>query len=181
MPSRLREPLVALTLALGFAVTGCAHSAKLTAAPAATPPAPVAHNGAPAAPAPAPPVPSASSAPSPAAASEYEDAFFDFDQSALRADARTALDEDAKELRTSPKTVVRIEGNCDERGTIEYNLALGERRAQAAKTYLMNEGVPASRIQTISYGKEHPFASGHDEAAWAKNRRDHMDVHQGPA
>jgi peptidoglycan-associated lipoprotein len=71
-----------------------------------------------------------------------------------------------------------VEGNCDERGTVEYNLALGQRRADAAKNYLVSLGIPADRLKTISFGKSKPFDPGHDEAAWAKNRRDHFVVQQ---
>ena len=105
---------------------------------------------------------------------EFEPAFFDFDSFALRDDARTALDRDARMLRDNRGTHVTIEGHCDERGTVEYNQALGEKRAQAARDYLVAAGIEASRIQIISYGKERPFAEGHDESAWQQNRRSHF-------
>jgi peptidoglycan-associated lipoprotein len=76
------------------------------------------------------------------------------------------------ELEKNPGAVIRIEGNCDERGTVEYNLALGEKRAKAALDYLVKMGIDPSRISTVSYGKERPMDPGHTEAAWAKNRRD---------
>ncbi len=181
MFARPCERLFALTLVLvAIGGAGCAHGAKLAAAPAEPVTKPAVHGAAPPVAAQATPTPGGVS-PSPPMAASYEDAFFDFDQSALRTDARQALDEDAQQLRRHAKATVEIEGNCDERGTIEYNLALGERRAQAAKAYLENSGVSASRIKTISYGKEHPFDPGHNEAAWAKNRRDHVDVKTGPA
>ena len=101
-------------------------------------------------------------------------AFFDFDSYALRDDARKALDTDAQLLRDHSNLSITIEGHCDERGTAEYNQALGERRAQAARDYLAAAGVDASRIQIISYGKERPFDSGHDEQSWAQNRRAHV-------
>ena len=97
---------------------------------------------------------------------------FDFDKSDLRADALDQLKKNAEWLKANAMYRVRIEGNCDERGTVEYNLALGDHRAAAAKTYLVRAGIDASRIETISYGEEHPVDSGHNESAWAKNRRD---------
>jgi peptidoglycan-associated lipoprotein len=102
--------------------------------------------------------------------------FFDFDKSDIRADQRARADSWADWLKKYPQVTVVIEGNCDERGTREYNLALGERRASAAKSYLVAKGISAGRIQTISYGKERPAVLGSDEAAWAQNRRDVMVV-----
>jgi len=103
-----------------------------------------------------------------------EDAFFDFDDFSLRQDAKSALEKDGKYLGKSSVTKVVIEGHCDERGSVEYNLALGEKRARAAKDYLVSYGIPGGRLTTISYGKERPFDPGHDEEAWAKNRRAHV-------
>lgn len=103
-----------------------------------------------------------------------EDIYFDFDQSILRSDAQEILKRKAEWLLNNPSASVVIEGNCDERGSAEYNLALGDRRAQSAKTFLVDMGVSASRISTISYGEEKPVDRGHTEAAWAKNRRDHF-------
>jgi peptidoglycan-associated lipoprotein len=96
--------------------------------------------------------------------------FFDFDKYDLSAEARAQLEKQAAWLKTYPQITVLVAGNCDERGTREYNLALGERRATAAKNYLVALGVDANRIQTISYGKERPSVLGSDEAAWAQNR-----------
>lgn len=96
---------------------------------------------------------------------------FDFDSYALDADARAILDRQAAWLADYPNVQVTVEGHADERGTREYNLALGERRAGAARTYLAGRGVAASRISTISYGKERPAVDGSNEAAWAQNRR----------
>src|SRR5574341_1993269 len=90
--------------------------------------------------------------------------------SAIRGDQKTALESDFEWLKAHPGAKVRIEGNCDERGTAEYNLALGERRAETVKTSLMAEGIAADRISTISYGKERPFVLGHDENAWEGTR-----------
>jgi peptidoglycan-associated lipoprotein len=102
------------------------------------------------------------------------DAFFGFDESALPADAQAALNLSADWLKKHPEYNVLIEGHCDERGTEQYNLALGDRRANTAKQYLTTLGVDASRMRTVSYGEERPFDQGHDEAAWAKNRRAHL-------
>ncbi len=109
-------------------------------------------------------------------ASEFADIHFAFDRSDLRPDAREILTTHATWLKAHPEYVVRIEGNCDERGTVEYNLALGERRATSAMKYLVDLGVDQSRITTISYGKERPLDPEHNEEAWAKNRRDHFVV-----
>ncbi|MGZ3648987.1 MAG: peptidoglycan-associated lipoprotein Pal [Syntrophales bacterium] len=109
-------------------------------------------------------------------ASEFADINFAFDRFDLRPEARKILDIHAKWLSAHPEFVVRIEGNCDERGTAEYNLALGQRRAASAMKYLVDLGVGQNRLSTISYGKERPLDPGHDEEAWAKNRRDHFSV-----
>jgi len=97
--------------------------------------------------------------------------FFDTDMSTIRADGRQTLDRQAEWLKKYTQYQITIAGHCDERGTREYNLALGERRANAARQYLIAQGVPAARIKTISYGKERPDPIGSDEAAWARNRR----------
>ena len=97
--------------------------------------------------------------------------FFDFDKAVITAAAEKTLKRQAAWLKQYAGATVTIEGHCDERGTREYNLALGERRATAAKNYLVALGVEASRIATISYGKERPDALGHNEAAWSQNRR----------
>jgi peptidoglycan-associated lipoprotein len=102
--------------------------------------------------------------------------YFGYDSAELSAEARAALDVNAGVLKKYPAWTVTIEGHCDERGTAEYNLALGERRAAAAQSYMVALGVPASRVKTVSYGKEFPFDPGHDEAAWAKNRRAHFVI-----
>ena len=102
--------------------------------------------------------------------------YYDYDSADLSAEARAALDANAATLKKYTTWAVTIEGHCDERGTAEYNLALGERRAAAAQSYVAALGIPASRIKTVSYGKEFPFDPGHDEAAWAKNRRAHFVI-----
>jgi len=105
------------------------------------------------------------------AASAGDRIFFAFDRSDITAEARQILARQADWLRRYPNVTVTIEGHCDERGTREYNLALGERRAQAAKNVLVASGIPASRISTISYGKERPAVVGSSEESYAQNRR----------
>ena len=102
--------------------------------------------------------------------------FFDFDSALLREDARPVLQKVAGVAQAHHQATVRIEGNCDEVGTVEYNLALGEHRAIQAKDYLTKLGVPPTRIKTVSYGSQRPKASGHDEQAHAQNRRDDLIV-----
>ena len=125
---------------------------------------------------PAAPKPEAAGADARGAGKEsvLKDAFFDYDKSSIRPDAKPNLDENAKWLKANPNAALTIEGHCDERGTREYNLGLGQRRAKAAKDYLVSAGIDAKRIKIISYGKERPFASGHDESAWQLNRRAHF-------
>jgi peptidoglycan-associated lipoprotein len=101
-------------------------------------------------------------------------AFFDFDRADLREDARTTLASDADLLKRYTTFQFLIEGHCDDRGTEAYNLALGERRAAAAREYLASMGVDTSRMKTVSYGKEKPFCSQDDEPCWQSNRRDHL-------
>lgn len=102
----------------------------------------------------------------------FETAYFDFDKSELRQDARDTLSKNADiMLKTKTDVNVKIEGHCDERGSLEYNLALGERRAKSALQYLLTLGVPAKRLSTVSYGEEKPAVQGSNEEAWAKNRR----------
>ncbi len=102
------------------------------------------------------------------------DAYFDYDRADVRPDARDALAKTAEFLRSYPQLKVTIEGHCDERGSTEYNLALGDRRAQAAKNFLVSLGVPAERMETVSYGKEKPVCTTSDETCWQKNRRAHF-------
>lgn len=102
--------------------------------------------------------------------------FFALDSSEIDSAGRTALDANAAVLKQSASWVVTVEGHCDERGTAEYNLALGERRAAAARAYLVSLGISADRLRTVSYGKEFPFDPGHDESAWSKNRRAHFVI-----
>jgi len=108
--------------------------------------------------------------------SPFQPVFYLLDSSELDQAGQQALNANAEVLRKYPTWIITIEGHCDERGTAEYNLALGEKRALAAKTYLVSLGVPADRVRTVSYGKEFPFDPGHDEGAWSKNRRAHFVV-----
>jgi peptidoglycan-associated lipoprotein len=105
-----------------------------------------------------------------------QDAFFDYDQSDLRDDARTALSANAEWLKRHPSIQILIEGHADERGTSAYNLALGDRRANAARDYLDSLGVAASRVRTVSYGKERPFCTDSTEDCWQQNRRGHFVI-----
>jgi peptidoglycan-associated lipoprotein len=107
-------------------------------------------------------------------AQNVKDAFFDLDSSDLREDARAALTKDAEFFRTYGNVRVSIEGHCDERGSTEYNLGLGQRRASAAKNYLISLGISADRIDTTSWGKERPACTEHNEACWQQNRRAHF-------
>jgi peptidoglycan-associated lipoprotein len=167
----------ALTLLLlgAAAVAGCAKKA-ITPAPQAPAPPPAA--------APATPAPAPAPAPPPAPqvqASDFGDVYFEFDRSELSPEARETLDRSARLLRDHASLSVTLEGHCDERGTVEYNLALGQRRADAARDYLVGAGVPASRVQTVSYGKERPVCTDHAESCWSKNRRVHTVMHENPA
>ena len=111
-----------------------------------------------------------------------QDAYFDFNRHNIRPDAEKALAADAKTLgeilRQYPNYKLTIQGNCDERGSDEFNLALGDARASAAKDYLASLGVPAAQLNTVSFGKEHPVCTEHDESCWQKNRRVHITQEQ---
>ena len=107
---------------------------------------------------------------------ESENIYFDFDKSELKPKAREVLTKKATWLRAHPEFAVRIEGHCDERGTNEYNLALGERRANAAWKFLNALGISGTKITTVSYGEERPADPGHNESAWSKNRRDEFKL-----
>lgn len=102
---------------------------------------------------------------------QFQTVYFDFDKYNLRPDAKAALDANYQLLTEYGDAIVKIEGHCDERGTVEYNLSLGEKRARAAMEYLVGLGISANRVSIISYGKERPAVMGSDEAAWSKNRR----------
>ena len=165
---------------------GCAkkQTVKSEGAPGAAPAPPVAVKEAPVKEAPAAPVavvpatPPAAAAPGVAVTeeklSQFDDVGFDFDKSVVKEDGRKTCRVVADYLKKNPKTKLLIEGHCDERGTSEYNLALGERRATAVMTYLVSLGVSKANLSTISFGKEKPLDPGHNEEAWAKNRRAHF-------
>jgi len=108
--------------------------------------------------------------------SPFQPVFFAYDQDDIDSLGQQALNNNAQLMKKYPTWVVTIEGHSDERGTAEYNLALGERRALAARNYLVSLGIPADHLRTVSYGKEFPFETGHDEASWSKNRRAHFVV-----
>jgi peptidoglycan-associated lipoprotein len=173
--------VVALAAVVAF---GACHK---KVAPAPPPPPPVA----PEAPPPAPPPPPKPEAPpvvdeyarlKAMSAEEIEktgllkEIFFDFDKSDIREQDRPTLAQDADALKKYDFIRITVEGHCDARGTVEYNLALGEQRARAARDYLASLGVAADRLRVVSFGKERPLDPGHDEAAWVKNRRDHFAV-----
>ena len=107
-------------------------------------------------------------------ARDVKDAYFDYDKAEIRADAQQALSSTADFLKAHPSVKVTIEGHCDERGSTEYNLGLGDRRASAVKQYLVSLGVPASQMTTVSFGKEKPFCTEHNETCWQQNRRGHF-------
>ena len=158
--------LLILPLFLGLVFSGCAcpcQKKQAAAEPAETV-------------APPPEVKEEVPPPAPEPAVSLEPIFFDFDKSNITPDAKAILDKNAEWISKNPTAKIRIEGNCDERGTNEYNMALGERRATSAKQYLVTSGIAANRLTMVSYGEEKPLDPGHDEAAWAKNRRDDFKV-----
>jgi len=177
----MKHLFIAVLIVLGIiAVTGCAHKEitqtpeKNQATPAPTP-----------TPTPKAEVPRETPSEAPGVTSEInpgvrdlntkiEDIHFDFDKSDIKNNEKPILKNLYGMLSANTKANVVIEGNCDDRGTGEYNLALGERRANAAKSYLVTLGVPSTRIRTISYGKEKPLCTESTEECWAKNRRDHF-------
>ncbi len=176
-------------------VTACTARSSSVTPPEPPPPAPEASASpvvppppAPPPPAPAPPAPLVPPEPIPRDTFEsrsldelnrespLETVFFDYDSAELGDEARDALLANAALLNSYRSWVVTIEGHCDERGTAEYNLGLGERRAFAARNYLLELGIPAQRVRTVSYGKEFPFDPAHNERAWAQNRRAHFVI-----
>jgi peptidoglycan-associated lipoprotein len=169
--------VLALSVAALMAV-GCAkkQTVKSEGAPAEVGEAPVKE---------APPAPVAVAPATPPAAapgvavteeklSQFDDVRFDFDKSEVKEDGRKTCRVVADYLKKHPQAKMLVEGHCDERGTAEYNMALGERRATAVLTYLVSLGVPKAALSTVSFGKEKPLDPGHDEGAWAKNRRAHF-------
>ncbi len=177
------KPIVLITVSVAFLSVGCSSKPKPAAAPetkpvvAAVTPVPVE--------APLADVERKPETPVSLSIEELnrkgylKDAFFDYNRYEIRQDQRDTLEKDAAWLREHPTVKITVEGHCDERGTAQYNMALGQQRAQAVKDYLVGLGIDSSRIQIISYGNERPFAVGHDEKAWAQNRRDHFLVTAG--
>jgi peptidoglycan-associated lipoprotein len=166
--SQLDHHLVPVLLAIGIA-GACSHTQTPEVAAPAHPQAVAVERPRPAPPAPPPPAAEPTDDPKP---SKELAVYFDFDSALLRDDARPILQKVAGMAKNRRSGSVRIEGNCDEVGTVEYNLALGEHRAIQAKDYLTRLGVPAGHIQTVSYGSQHPKDPGHDDQAHAQNRRD---------
>lgn len=179
--------ILSLCLALALGAAACGKKPAPTTAP--PPPPPVA----PPVPPPPPPPPAPPAAPAPAPLSEEEifarksleelnaerpltDVYFDLDGAVLRDDARAPLQKDAEWMRKWGSTRVSVEGHCDERGSAEYNLALGERRAAAVKDYLVSLGIGADRVLTVTKGKESPFCTESSESCWQQNRRGHFII-----
>jgi peptidoglycan-associated lipoprotein len=170
--ARFTTSLVVLSL-----VAACASEQKKEEAAPGVAPAPAPR----AAPAPAPSVPSAQpTQPAPVAGSPLNDpksmlfkrsVFYDYDQYSIKTDYRSLVEAHARYLRDNPGANITIEGNCDERGSREYNIALGQRRAEGVKSMLKVLGVPERQVETVSLGEEKPKASGHDEQSWSQNRR----------
>jgi peptidoglycan-associated lipoprotein len=189
--SSVRPALMLIAVLLVLTISACGKKKPPVARPSPPPP-PSATSTAPSRP-PAPPEPvseptivppepvrddaiSAASLDDLNKSSPLKPVFFELDSSDLSGAAQRALDENASLLKRYPSWTITVEGHCDERGTAEYNLALGERRALAARAYLVSLGIPADRLRTVSYGKEFPFDPGHDDGAWGKNRRAHFVI-----
>ncbi len=188
--TRKMNALMVLAMLVAMVVGACAKKTPPVARP--MPPPAVTNTGTlPPAP---PPPPSPVSEPVPVPPMPVEDAigskslddlnrdsplkplFFDVDSADVNTEGQQLLQANAAVLKKFPAWQVTIEGHCDERGTAEYNLALGERRALAARTYLVSLGIPADKVKTVSYGKEFPFDAGKDDSAWSKNRRAHFVI-----
>jgi len=166
-----RYAAAALVALLALAAPGCAKK------PAKTPPVPAASTQTPTPTPPTPPPTPPAPAPTPepakpqVTAHDLQVVYFAYDSFTLDDAARATLDANAKLLRDNPELNPSVDGHTDERGTVEYNQALGQKRAEAVQQYLVDAGIPVTRFRVISYGKERPADEGHDEAAWAKNRR----------
>jgi peptidoglycan-associated lipoprotein len=177
-----RAGLAAMILLSAASLAACATKPKpAPVAEAPPPPPPPAPPPPPEAPPPPPPGPTG---PTPGSTQDFvinagDLVYFDYNQYAVRDDARPILNRQAAWLLRYPAVHVRIEGNCDERGTREYNFALGSRRANAVRDYLVGRGLTTARIETISYGKEKPIDTGTGEEAWTHNRNAHSVITQG--
>jgi len=185
---RAARAAAAVALVLALAVAGCGKKHPPVARPIPPPPPPAETPVTP----PSEPAPPVAETPAPAPVAEdsvaagsldeinknspLQPVFFGLDASEVDGAGQKVLEANAEILKRYASWQISIEGHCDERGTAEYNLALGERRALAARNYLVSLGVAADRVKTVSYGKEFPFDPGHTEAAWAKNRRAHFVV-----
>ncbi len=191
MPRRLLLPCSALLILALVTVSACGGKKPPVARPTTPPPSTSTGGTKPPAPPepvvepqPVPPEPTVSSADTMRdrslddinKQSPLQPVFFELDSAEVSAEGQKTLAADAEVLKKYTSWVISIEGHCDERGTAEYNLALGERRALAARTYLVSLGIPPERMRTVSYGKEFPFDPNHTEDAWAKNRRAHFVV-----
>ena len=177
---RLQVLPIFSVLVLALFLVGCPKRPATTTAAAPAPGAPGAYGGAPGAPGAAPTQPGVQPSPREFAAVEgLKDIHFDFDRYDIRPGDAKILDENAKWMKSNSRSLILVEGHCDERGTNEYNLALGERRAKATMNYLVSRGVQASRISLISYGKERPVCAEKNEECWAKNRRARSVVKAG--
>ena len=184
---RVRTSVFLVTMLGGILASSCVRNPPVTpdpppppasAATAARPPAPPA-------PDPPPPAPPSIDPDDDFASRDLEElnresplqpVFFGYDSSEVDAEGRMILDENVDVLRRYPTWVITVEGHCDERGTAEYNLALGERRALAARDYLVERGLEVDRVRTVSYGKEFPFDPGSDDGAFSRNRRAHLVI-----
>jgi len=191
MLTRCSHLVLSSLLVAAVVLSGCAKRPATTQAAAPAPTGSASTTASTPPPAPAPvqsdtptaatttPAPSSTARPAVqdfAAVPELADVFFDFDKYDIRPGDAKTLDANANWLKSNPNHLVLIEGHCDERGTNEYNLALGERRAKSTMNYLVSQGVQANRITIISYGEERPQCTEHNEACWAKNRRAHFLV-----
>jgi peptidoglycan-associated lipoprotein len=188
----MQRPLVLVIAAIALVgASGCAKKKPSVARPTTPPPA--ASSTTPGTRPPSPPEPVREPEPVPAEPiasdplsatdidtinrnSPFQPVFYLFDQAEIDTTGQQALNRNAELMKKYSTWIVTIEGHTDERGTAEYNLALGERRAMAARNYLVSLGIPAERLRTVTYGKEFPFEPGHDEGSWSKNRRAHFVV-----
>ncbi len=180
-PASISKTALVLLTALSLAACASRPKPMGPAATAATPPPAQAPYAPPVSEAPAE---MPSGAPAPGSVRDFvinagDRVYFDYDSFSLRDDAHPVLDAQATWLNRYPAVRVRVDGNCDERGTREYNFALGARRASSVKDYLVGRGVSAARIETLSNGKEKPIDPGDDEGSWAKNRNAHTDITEG--